>query len=152
MPMTFEKMNSAGYLANHMARLFAHGLQQRIKPLGLAPAQFMALLELWNKDGLTQKQLVERLDVEQATIANTITRMERDGLIARRPHPDDRRAQSIFLTPKSRQIKAAAVEAAIGQNKLALNGLSPAEQAQFLDYMRRVIEAMRASEDNRNPQ
>ncbi len=38
---------SAGFLANHMARLFAVALQRRIKPLGLAPAQFMTLLELW---------------------------------------------------------------------------------------------------------
>ncbi|MEO0363426.1 MAG: MarR family transcriptional regulator, partial [Pseudomonadota bacterium] len=39
--MTFAKSKSAGYVANHMARLFAIGLQRRIKPLGLAPAQFM---------------------------------------------------------------------------------------------------------------
>lgn len=149
--MAFEKMKSAGYLANHMARLFAHGLQQRIKPLGIAPAQFMALLELWNEDGLTQKQLVERLDVEQATMANTITRMERDGLIERRAHPADKRAQSIFLTSKSRQIRAAAVDAAMSQNRQALSGLSGQEQTQFLDYMRRVIAAMRTGGNKEYP-
>ena len=59
--MTFEKSRSAGYLANHMARLFAQHLHRRIRPLGLAPAQFMTLLELWDDDGLTQKDLVARL-------------------------------------------------------------------------------------------
>ena len=49
--MTFDKTRSAGFLANHMARLFAKGLQQEIRPLGLAPAQFMTLLALWERTG-----------------------------------------------------------------------------------------------------
>ena len=76
--MTFQKERSAGFLANHMARLFANGLQQRIRPLGLAPAQFMTLLALWDEDGLTQRELVQRLNVEQATMANTLIRMPAD--------------------------------------------------------------------------
>ena len=76
----FDKHRSAGYLANHMARVFAHALAERIRPLGLAPGQFMTLIELWREDGLTQRDLVARLDVEQATMANTLKRMERDGI------------------------------------------------------------------------
>ncbi|MCP5076289.1 MAG: MarR family transcriptional regulator [Rhodobacteraceae bacterium] len=141
--MGFEKTKSAGYLANHMARLFANGLQARIKPLGIAPAQFMALLELWNEDGLTQKDLVTLLDVEQATMANTIRRMERDGLVERRAHPKDGRAQSIFLTDRARNLKAAALQNAGSVNADALSGLSDTETDQFLDLMRRVIASMR---------
>ena len=58
--MSFVKNDSAGYLINHMARLFAQELTARIKPLGLTTGTFPALLELWDQDGLTQKQLVTR--------------------------------------------------------------------------------------------
>ena len=102
--MGFDKTASAGFLANHMARLFAAGLQRRVAPLGLAPAQFMVLLELWQDDGLTQRDLVERLDVEQATMANTLARMVRDGLVTRMPHLADRRAQIVRLTPHARAL------------------------------------------------
>lgn len=145
--MTFSKTTSAGYLANHMARLFAHGLHRRIQPLGLAPAQFMTLLELWGEDGLTQKQLVERLDVEQATMANTLRRMERDGLITRCPHPDDGRAHQTWLTPHARALRAAATAAAQAQNDHALSDLSDEERDVFLDLMRRVVRTMKDSED-----
>jgi len=145
--MTFSKTNSAGYLANHMARLFAHGLQRRIQPLGLAPAQFMTLLALWSEDGLTQKQLVERLDVEQATMANTLRRMERDGLITRCPHPDDGRAHQTWLTPHARALQDAATAAAQAQNDHALADLSDEEKATFLDLMRRVVCTMKDSKD-----
>jgi DNA-binding MarR family transcriptional regulator len=141
--MAFDKTRSAGFLANHMARLFAKGLQQNIKPLGLAPAQFMTLLALWEKDGLTQRELVERLDVEQATMANTLTRMERDGLIQRRAHPDDGRSQSIHLTPKAVALREPATAAARSVNAVALEPLNEAERQAFLDLTRRVIDALK---------
>ena len=145
--MDFDKSGSAGYLANHMARLFAHGLHQSIKPLGLAPAQFMTLLELWASDGLTQKELVDRLDVEQATIANTLARMQRDGLIKRKPHPMDGRSQSIYLTQKAKDLKPGATMAAAAQNNLALSGLTEEQKKLFLKYMQTVIRTMKTPKE-----
>lgn len=141
--MAFDKQRSAGYLANHMARLFAHGLQDRIQPLGLTTGQFPALLELWAEDGLTQRELVERIDIEQATMANTLARMERDGLVTRRRHPSDARAQQVWLTEKAKALEVPATRAAMEQNAVALDGLTDAEKADFLDLMRRVIGNMK---------
>ncbi|MCB1411087.1 MAG: MarR family transcriptional regulator [Rhodobacteraceae bacterium] len=141
--MGFDKTASAGFLANHMARLFAAGLQRRVAPLGLAPAQFMVLLELWQDDGLTQRDLVERLDVEQATMANTLARMDRDGLITRRPSETDRRARVVEITPKARAMREAAIAAAKAQNEAALAGLTGAERDELLRLMRKVIGAMK---------
>jgi DNA-binding MarR family transcriptional regulator len=140
--MKFEKQNSAGYLANHMARLFAQGLHDRIKPLGIVPGQFPALLALWERDGLTQKELIAKLDIEQATMANTLSRMERDGLIRRTKHPSDARAQQIWLTARAKSKRDAAYEAAMHVNKQALSNLSETEEKLFLDFMGRTIQAM----------
>jgi DNA-binding MarR family transcriptional regulator len=142
--MNFEKDQSAGYVVNHMARLFAAALTERIKPLGLSTGQFPILLQLWREEGLTQKQLVERLDLEQATIANTLIRMERDGLIQRKPHPQDGRAQCIHLTRKARALETPAVEAAGAVNAIALGNLPPATRKAFLRTMEQVIEALQA--------
>ncbi len=90
------------YLAGQLAKGFARSLQQRATLLGFSPGQFPVLLELWQEDGLTPKQLLDKLEVEQATLANTLARMERDGLIQRTPHPTDRRAQIITLIARPR--------------------------------------------------
>lgn len=140
---TFQA-RSAGYLANHMARLFAQGLAEAIRPLGLAPAQFMVLLELWREEGLTQADLIQRADVEQATMASTLSRMERDGLIERRPHPEDSRSQVIRPTPRSRSLQADAMAAARRVNAGALRDLSDDEAALLLALMRRVVANLRA--------
>lgn len=144
--MSFDKWTSAGYLANHMARLFAQGLHARIRPLGLSPGNFPALLELWANDGLTQKQLAGRLSIEQATMANTLTRMERDGLIRRTPHPLDGRSQQIWLTAKAKALEAPAIEAAEAQNAVALAGIGSEERQRFLAQMTAVIENMRMAQ------
>jgi DNA-binding MarR family transcriptional regulator len=142
--MAFEKENSAGYLVNHMARLFAKGLQEQIAPLGIVIGQFPILLELWQKDGVSQRDLLEKLDVEQATLANTLNRMERDGLITRTKHPSDARAQQIWLSDRAVEIRAKAYQAAHDQNKLSLAALNDAEQSQLMDFMRRIVSSMRS--------
>ncbi len=133
------KDQSAGYLANHMARLFARGLATRIKPLGLTIGTFPALLELWEKDGLTQKELVIRLDIEQATMANTLARMERDGMIVRKKDVSDGRVQRVWLTDRARDLRGPAIEAASAENAATLRGLSEDEQRQFIALMQKVI-------------
>ena len=143
-------MESAGYLINHTARLCFKGLHEQIAPLGLAPAQFMTLLELWREDGLTQKELVERLDVEQATMANTIARMERDRLIERRPHPEDRRARSIHMTDKARSLEADAIKAAMRVNEDMLTPLTKEERKTFITLMQRIIAGKRAAQTSKS--
>lgn len=142
--MKFEKENSAGYLANHMARLFAKGLQDRIAPLGIVIGQFPILLELWQKDGVSQRKLLSKLDVEQATLANTLNRMERDGLIKRTKHPADARAQQIWLTDQAMHLREGAYQSALDQNLVAFEALDDIEQAQFMDFMRRIISGLRS--------
>ena len=139
--MAFDKTRSAGYLINHLARIFAQALAREIRPLGLAPGQFMVLLELWREDGLTQRDLVDRLDVEQAALANTLARMERDGLIRRKPHPTDGRAQSVHLTDRARRLEAPATQAADAVNRRLLGGLPAEDRRRLVETMRSVIAA-----------
>ncbi|KEJ96332.1 DNA-binding transcriptional regulator, MarR family [Pseudosulfitobacter pseudonitzschiae] len=137
--MSFAKDQSAGYLANHMARVFAKGLAARIKPLGLTTGTFPALLELWDTDGLTQKQLVDRLDIEQATMANTLARMERDGLVVRKKDSNDGRVQRIWLTDRARALRGPAISAAQDENAVRLAGLTQDEKRQFVALMHKVL-------------
>ncbi|WP_299356937.1 MarR family transcriptional regulator [uncultured Shimia sp.] len=140
--MTFNHTTSAGYLVNHMARLFFEELRKKIEPLGIVPGQFPALLALWQQDGQTQRELVEKLDVEQATMANTLNRMQRDGLIVRMDHPTDGRAKVICLTDKARLVRDDAYAAATTVNDAALAALSPDERVQFIDFMQRTIKTL----------
>jgi len=137
--MAFDRMDSATYLSSLLAKSFSRALQERGQKLGFAPGQFPVLLELWSEEGLTQKQLLDRLDIEQATMANTLARMERDGLVLRKKHPTDKRAQQIFLTAKAREMEDEAKEAALAADQSLLSGFRTFERELMLEYMRMAI-------------
>lgn len=132
-------MDSATYLASLLAKGFSRSLQQRSEALGFSPGQFPLLIELWNEDGLTQRQLIDRLDIEQATMANTLSRMERDGLVERRQHPTDKRAQQIYLTAKARDMEAEAKRVAMEADQALFKGFRRFEKELMLEYIRWAI-------------
>jgi DNA-binding MarR family transcriptional regulator len=82
--------------------------------------------------------------VEQPTMANTLSRMERDGLVIRTPDPNDRRSAQVRLTPLGLERAEAAFRAAIEVNGIATSALHPEERAVFYDMMRRMIAALDA--------
>ncbi|MET0172147.1 MAG: MarR family transcriptional regulator [Agrobacterium vaccinii] len=142
--MRFSRNDSATYLAAQLAKTFSKALNKRAAALGFSPGQFPVLLELWNEDGLTQRQLLDRVEVEQATLANTLARMERDGLIERKPHPRDRRAQIIELTERGRELEQQAISASKSTDDAILAGLLRFERQLLLEYMGRAIDAAKA--------
>lgn len=137
--MTFRRTTSPGYLINHLARLFAAKLQTRIKPLGLSTGTFPIMLQLWEQDGQTQRDLVEALGIEQATVANSLNRMERDGLITRRPDDHDGRVKRIWLSQLGLDLHGPATAAAQSVNDQALDCLDPAERAMYLRLTTKLI-------------
>lgn len=137
--MAFERSDSALYLATQLAKGLSRALQKRASALGFSPGQFPVLLALWHEDGLTQRQLLDRLEVEQATLANTLARMERDGLILRNPHPTDRRAQIIVLSEQGRALERLAIEAAAHADDAVFAGFRRFERELLMEYMRMAI-------------
>ncbi len=120
-------------------------LAQNIRPHGIAPAQFTVLLLLWKRDGQSQSELLTEVKVEQATIALTLDRMERDGFIVKTPNPLDNRSRLICLTAKGRALEGPVL--AIGReiNERTLAHLSPAAQKQFVKQLQGAIANCRAA-------
>jgi len=140
--MDIDRSDSAGYMTNWAARLFARAIDRRLKPLGIATGQLPVFFALGAGGALTQKALAEIASIEQPTMAATLARMERDGLISRRADPKDGRSALVALTPtafdKARQVRAAVDEV----NAIALSALDPAERDAFRRMLSRVVEAL----------
>src|SRR3954466_13179633 len=98
--MQFDQRETIGFQAAQLARLMANRLRDALAPLGIMPAQVAALIEIARSEGLTQKELVERLDVEQPGVARTLNGLEAEGWINRQAKAG--RSQGLFLTAKAR--------------------------------------------------
>ncbi|MFC9502791.1 MarR family winged helix-turn-helix transcriptional regulator [Streptomyces sp. NPDC057002] len=140
----WSREESLGYQMNHLARLFAQALAVRIASLGVVPGQFAQLLVLFEQDGLSQRELCDRVRIEQPTMANTLRRMERDGLVRRVSDPSDRRRTHVLLTERARGIEKELISAADTVNAAATEGLTDAEIAIYLDLTAKVIRNLEA--------
>jgi DNA-binding MarR family transcriptional regulator len=142
--MRFDREHSSGYLANWAARLFARSIDKRLKPLGLSSAYMPIFFALAGGEALSQKALADRAAVEQPTMANTLKRMERDGLIARRPDPRDARASLVSLTPLAVGKLKGVQAAGHAVNDIAMGSLSPGEREQYRKLLLKVIGSLEA--------
>lgn len=144
--MTLTRETSIGYLSNWAARLFTRAIERRLAPAGIATAYLPVLFALGDGTAMTQKALAQRAAVEQPTMAATLKRMERDGLVQRRPDPADRRSALVALTPlASGQLDR--VQTVVEQNNaMAMANLQPAEQQALLTHLLQVIAALEADE------
>lgn len=136
---------SLGYQVNHLARLLALALRDGIAPYGVVPGQFAQLLALFEQDGITQAELCARVGIEQPTMANTLARMERDGLIDRTSDPADGRRILVHLTPRARALEADLVATAGAVNAEATRGLGAPEVGAFMDTLATVIDNLERS-------
>jgi len=100
------------------------------------------LLALWETEGQTQSELASRARIEQPTMAATLTRMERDGLIRRKGDPHDRRATRITLTAKAHRLREPLTAAGHAINARSVASLKAISPAQFLAALHEVAAAL----------
>lgn len=142
MQKQFERNQSAGYMTNWTARLFARAIDRRLKAIGVSSGQMPVFFALGDGAALTQKALAAAASIEQPTMAATLSRMERDGLIERRPAPGDGRSQLVALTPKAMEKAALVREGAAAVNKAALEALDDAERETYLRLLAKVTSSL----------
>lgn len=76
-----------------------------LEPLGLTYPQYLVLLVLWERDGLSVGELGERLFLDSGTLTPLLKRMEAAGLLERARAADDERRVIVSLTAAARVLK-----------------------------------------------
>jgi DNA-binding MarR family transcriptional regulator len=93
--------------------------------IGLTYPQYLAMLVLWERDGLTVSELGERLSLDSGTLTPLLKRMEAAGLLQRERDAQDERCVRVVLTRTGRALRARAEP--IPACVLAPSRLRPAE-------------------------
>lgn len=136
--MDKEAFSSPGHHINRIARLNTRWLEPKLEKLGLAVAQIPVFGAIKNLGPLSQKELARMLHVEQPTMAQLLARMEREGLIERKPDPGDGRSSLIALTPKALKKAEPARALLLEGRQIALKGFSSSEVAMLNALLQRV--------------
>lgn len=140
-------MNPALQLDNQLCfalyaatRAVTQAYQPLLAPLGLTYPQYLALLVLWEEDGVPVKRLGARLRLDSGTLTPLLKRMERAGLVTRARDPHDERVVRISLTPAGRALEARAADVPV---RLACRaGLPLPTLVELRDQMHRLTETL----------
>lgn len=79
--------------------------RQWLAPLKLTYPQYLVMLVLWQRDGVTLSQIGEQLFLDSATLTPLLKRLESAGWVLRLRSRDDERQVVITLTPEGRELK-----------------------------------------------
>ena len=138
----YKPEESLGYMANYVARLYARAMGREMARHGAQMSYFPVLLALWEADGQTQSELAARAQIEPPTMAATLGRMARDGLIRRTRDPHDKRATRVTLTAEAAALREPLTAAAKAVNALSVARLTVVTPDALLEALHQVAAAL----------
>ncbi len=108
---------------------------------GLTPRQFAVLAVVYDEEGLTQTELVDRTGIDRSTLADIVARLLSRGMIQRRRAKNDGRAYAIKLTAQGAKALREAQPAAEAADAVLMASLPPAKRQDFIDSLILIVEA-----------
>ncbi|MCJ7996204.1 MarR family transcriptional regulator [Rhizobium cremeum] len=124
------------------AHAFTRAYKPLLEPLGLTYPQYLAMMALWEEDGLKVKTLGERLGLDSGTLSPLLKRLEQAGYVTRQRDTADERQVYVTLTENGRTMKGKAVGVmrAIGQ----ATGCSLSELESLRDNLKKLKDELDA--------
>jgi MarR family transcriptional regulator, organic hydroperoxide resistance regulator len=122
-------------LVTGLSRQIGDHVRERAVKLGLTAPQATALRELTG--AMTMSELAERMSCEPSNATFVVDKLEKQGLLERRPHATDRRAKVLVLTPAGIALRERLIELLVQDSPLA--GLTPAEQGVLQTLLHRAV-------------
>ena len=118
-------------------------LSRRLAAHGVPFGHWTFLRILWERDGLTQRELSEEAGVMEPSTFAAIKAMEKLGYVKRKRLPDNRKNVYVHLTPKGRALRKKLVPLAEEVNHIGLRGLSASERATVRRALMTMIDNLR---------
>ncbi|MGI8819608.1 MAG: MarR family winged helix-turn-helix transcriptional regulator [Chthoniobacterales bacterium] len=139
--MDAPRLDEFGLALFGTARAWRTKLDQRLRPLGLSQGKWRTLIHLaQGGDQLTQKEIAERMGIEEPTLAGLLNRLEADGWVKRTESPTDRRCKIVHLLRGSKPVLAEIFSTAHALRDELMEDVSQRD----LETCRRVLGAIRA--------
>jgi len=134
-----------------VARLLKTYADQRARQFGISRAQWAVLVRLARTEGLKQSELAEMLDLQPISLTRLLDRLAANGLIERRPDPNDRRANRLYVTPAARPLLEELAALGADMMEAVLDGFDEKASARLLHDLAAIKNNLRTA-INRNAQ
>lgn len=118
-----------------------------LSDMGVTYPQYLAMLMLWEQDGILVSEIAAALEIDGGTATPLIQRLEKLDLVMRIRCKDDERRVRVYLTPKGKSLYEKALDVPHGLG--VATGLDAETAHRIVDEMS-VIKAFIAKGDAKN--
>ncbi len=142
----FDFENSIGFIINRTAKVLIHAFDQELRnKFGITFGQWKIIIILANNDdGLSQKEIADKLGLEGPTIIPIIDKLEKDGFVNRMVDKNDRRNNQIFLTEKTISLLDSTINYALKIKEISIRNISE----QDISITKHTLEKMQQNTQN----
>jgi MarR family 2-MHQ and catechol resistance regulon transcriptional repressor len=144
-------MKRPGLLAwLHLVRTYNkihHHAMDQLKCSNMSPARFDVLAQVSVAPGISQQELSDRLLVTKGNICTLLDKMSAQGLVERRPDPEDRRSYRLYLTEEGQHLAETLIPSHEDFIQEHMSALSDQEQRTLLALLRDLDRSLERSED-----
>ncbi len=133
--------NSIGFLMGRTFRRLRPLMEQQINSAGISYGMWFFLRALWDKDGVSQREIAEMVGLTQPTAWTALRKLETQKMVTLEPDSEDKRRVLVFLTEKGRGLEEELLPKVEGINDVVLRGISKADVATF----RRVLSTIESN-------
>jgi MarR family transcriptional regulator, organic hydroperoxide resistance regulator len=134
------------HLVKDATRALLRALQMRLSVHGVPLGHWTFLRILWERDGITQRELSELAGVMEPTTFSALKTMQSLGYVVRRKLPGNKKKVFVFLTPKGRLLKSKLVPFAEEVNQIAARNIKAGEIATTRRTLLAIIENLAEDE------
>ncbi|MEU9520031.1 MarR family transcriptional regulator [Streptomyces sp. NPDC048224] len=127
------------YAVFQLARAHRGHAAAMLRAMNLHPGQELLLMQLFDRDGQTQAELLEQVGLDHSTVSKSLRRMQEAGLLTREPAPHDRRVMVVRLTDAGRALREPIADMWRTLERISVRDLTP-EQVDVFTGCARVIE------------
>ncbi|HEY6482176.1 MAG TPA: MarR family transcriptional regulator [Steroidobacteraceae bacterium] len=99
-----DRRRNFGFLLKEVSRRYVLRFEELAAAIPLTLSECKVLVRLEENEGVSQTRLAGITDIEPMTMVRLLDRMAADGLLERRPDPEDRRARRLHLTAKAKPV------------------------------------------------
>ena len=135
MSKSLDPKKSFAYQVRGTHRLFARLLEKHIAGSFIKTGDWYLLRVLWEKDGISQKELSRQSFLTESSVVTMLNSMAKSGLVVRERDENDKRRMKILLTEKARGLKDELIPVARDINKKATRNIGREDLQTFMKVL-----------------
>jgi len=135
----FDPFSKVGALTRRLHQISLRVFSEEVCPHKLTTVQFGALQAIADHAGIDQVSLGVASDIDRTTVMRVLSRLEEHGLVRRKPCPQDKRINRVYITPAGKQTILTMEPLAEASQQRLLEPLAPDERTAFMNMLTKLV-------------